>query len=102
MTALTPGCDPDMSITGAPFGAQSASSQVRSALVLLAVIVVSAVVTTGNAPGWVAVAGAVVGVLCALVLVRRGVRLAHRATTVAAAAVARAAHRSQPVPTPAP
>jgi hypothetical protein len=95
MTVLTPGCDPDMSTTGAPFGAAAGGGpRVRSGLVLLAVVTVSAFLATGDSvPGLVAVPALVVGSLCALVLVRRGVRLVHRAGS-AAITVARA----RPVP----
>lgn len=103
MTALTPGCDPDMSTTGAPFGATSGGAAgVRSLLVLLAVVAVSASVATGDGPGWLAVAAAVVGLLCALVVLRRGALLAHRAGVATAATAARVVHRSRPVPTAAP
>ena len=80
MTALTPGCDPDMSVTGAPFGAAAGTGpRVRSAFVLLVLVALSALlVTAGSVPGPVAVPVAAVGVLCALVLVRRGIRLVHR------------------------
>jgi len=103
MTTLTPGCDPDMSITGAPYGATSGGPRMRSAVILLAVVVGSALLATGGSmPGGVAVAAALVGLLCAVVLVRRAVRLAHRAGVVAASSVARAVHRSRPVPTATP
>ena len=103
MTTLTPGCDPDMSITGAPYGATSAGLRVRSTLILLAVVVGAALlVADGSVPGGVAVPAAVVGLLCAVVLVRRAVRLAHRAGVVAAGSIARAVHRSGPVPTATP
>ncbi|HEY0126195.1 MAG TPA: hypothetical protein VGB58_03555 [Blastococcus sp.] len=104
MTALTPGCDPDLSVTGAPFGAAAGGGpRVRSGLVLIAVLGLSVLLATADSvPGPVAVPAVVVGVLCALVLVRRGVRVAHRAGSAAAASVARAAHRSRPVPSPTP
>jgi len=78
MTALTPGCDPDMSVTGAPFGAAAdAGPRVRSGLVLVAIVVLAALLATADAvPGLVAGPAVVVGALCALVLVRRGIRLA--------------------------
>jgi hypothetical protein len=84
MTALTPGCDPDMSVTGAPFGtAAGGGPRVRSALVLVAIVALAALLATaGSVPGLVAVPAVVVGVLCALVLVRRGIRLAHRSGPV--------------------
>jgi hypothetical protein len=103
MTTLTPGCDPDMSITGAPYGATSGGPRVRSAVILLAVVVGAALLaTTDSVPGALAVPAAVAGMLCAVVLVRRAVRLAHRAGAAAAVTVARAVHRSRPVPTATP
>jgi len=78
MTALTPGCDPDMSVTGAPFGtAADGGPRVRSGLVLVAIVALATLLATADAvPGLVAVPAVVVGGLCALVLVRRGIRLA--------------------------
>ncbi len=104
MTALTPGCDPDMSTTGAPFGgATGGGPRLRSGAVLVVVVALSALLATGDSvPGAVAVPAAVVGMLCALVLVRRGLRVAHRAGSAATASVARAAHRSRPVPSATP
>ncbi|TQN42427.1 hypothetical protein FHU33_1827 [Blastococcus colisei] len=103
MTALTPGCDPDMSITGAPYGVSGGGPRLRSGLVLLAAVVVSVLLAIGNSvPGLVAVPAVVVGVLCALALIRRGARLAHRAGSVVAASVGRALYRSRPVPTATP
>jgi hypothetical protein len=104
MTALTPGCDPDMSVTGAPFGtAVGRGPRVRSALALVALVALSALLATaGSVPGLVTVPAVVVGVVCALVLVRRGIRLAHRAGSAVATSVARAAHRSRAVPSPTP
>lgn len=94
MTALTPGCDPDMSVTGAPFGAAAdRGPRVRSGLVLLAVVAVAAfLATAGSVPGPVAVPAVVVGALCALALVRRGIRLVLRAGSAVATPTARAAH----------
>src|SRR3712207_231527 len=99
MTALTPGCDPDLSTSGAPFGvAAGGGPLVRSGLMLLAVVAVCAVLTTADpVPGPVAVLAAVVGVLCALVLFRRGVRLALRPGSAPGGSVDRAVHRSRPV-----
>ena len=104
MTALTPGCDPDMSVTGAPFGtAVDRGPRVRSALVLVAVVALAAfLATAGSVPGLVAVPAVVVGALCALVLVRRGIRLAHRPSSAVATSAARAVHRSGPVPSTTP
>ena len=104
MTALTPGCDPDMSTTGAPFGATSGGGPgLLSGLVLVAVVAVSTVLATGDSvPGAVAFPAVVVWLLCGLALLRRGIRVAHRAGSAATASVARAVHRSRPVPTAAP
>jgi hypothetical protein len=103
MTALTPGCDPDMSTTGAPFGPSSGDSGLRSGLVLLVVVTVAALVATGDAvPGAAAVPATVVGLLCALVLVRRGIRLTYRAGALVAASASRTLHRSTVLPTRAP
>jgi hypothetical protein len=100
MTALTPGCDPDMSITGAPYGAARGGPRVRSGLVLLAVVAVAALLAAGDSvPSLLAVPVLGLGVLCALVLVRRGIRLGRRGAGVAAARAVRALHRSRPVPT---
>ena len=67
MTALTPGCDPDMSVTGAPFGAAAGGGpRVRSGLVLIAVVALSALLASADSvPGLVAVPAVVVAVLCA-------------------------------------
>jgi hypothetical protein len=102
MTALTPGCDPDMSVSGSPFGtAVGTGPRVRSALVLIALVALSALLATADSvPGLVAVPAVVVGVLCALVLLRRGIRLAHRAGSAVATSAARAAHRPGSVPSP--
>src|SRR5215213_919568 len=81
MTALTPGCDPDMSTTGAPFGAGAREGpRLRSGLVLLAVVALAAVLATDDSvPRPVAVPALVAGALCALALVARGIRLVQRA-----------------------
>jgi hypothetical protein len=94
MTALTPGCDPDMSVTGAPFGAVAdRGPRVRSGLVLLAVVALATLLATADSvPGLVAVPAVVVGALCALALVRRGIRLVHRGGPAVATPAARAAH----------
>ncbi len=49
MTVLTPGCDPDMSTTGAPFGRPPEEFHVRSVLVLLAITGLSAALATADA-----------------------------------------------------
>lgn len=104
MTTLTPGCDPDMSVTGAPFGSTSGSGpRLRSGLVLLALAGLAVLVAvTDVMPGPVAVPVLVVGGLCALALAARAVRLAQRAGSAATSAVARTLHRPQPVPTAVP
>ena len=103
MTALTPGCDPDMSTTGAPYGATPRGPRLGSGLVLVAVVAVAVLlVTGGSAPGLVAVPAGVVGAFCALALIGRGARLARRAGAAAQASTARALHRSRPLPTGTP
>ena len=99
MTVLTPGCDPDMSISGAPFGAAPGRLRLRSGAVLLVVAGLGAYLATGEAvPEMLAVPAAVVGAACALALVMRAVRLGRRTGSAAVAAVARSAHRARPVP----
>ena len=99
MTVLTPGCDPDMSVSGAPFGATPARPRLRSGAVLLGLATLCAYLVMGDAaPGGVAVPATVVGLCCASALVMRGVRLVQRRGSAAAATVARAAHRGSPVP----
>ena len=100
MTALTPGCDPDMSVSGTPFGAgPDQPPRLRSGAVLLALGVVCGYLVLGSAaPGAVAAPAALVGLLCASVLVMRGVRLVQRRAGAAAAAVAGTTHVSHPVP----
>lgn len=103
MTALTPGCDPDMSTTGAPYGATPMRPRLGSGVVLMAVGVVSLLLVTGDSvSGLVAVPAGVVGALCGLALVGRGVRLARRAGAAVEASTVRALHRSHTVPTAAP
>lgn len=103
MSALTPGCDPDMSTTGAPYGTSADGPRLRSGLVLLAVVAVSVLLATGDpVPALVALPAVVVGAFCAIALVRRGVRLAHRVGPVAADRDAGALHRSRSVPTGTP
>ncbi|SNS84982.1 hypothetical protein SAMN04488107_4026 [Geodermatophilus saharensis] len=77
MSALTPDCDPDLSHCGKP---AHRSGGVRSTLVLLALVTVAALAVTGDAvPGTVAVLAGGVGLVAALVLGARVVRLAQRA-----------------------
>ncbi|SFF40704.1 hypothetical protein [Blastococcus tunisiensis] len=102
MTTLTPGCDPDMSTTGAPFGARPADAgpRVRSGLVLLAVVAGSVLLATGDAvPMLLAVPVGAVGALCALALAARGIALAQHVGAAAAGPVGRLPHRARPVPT---
>ncbi|MGY1669994.1 hypothetical protein [Geodermatophilus sp. SYSU D00710] len=79
MSALTPDCDPDLSHCGQPV---RRSGGVRSTLVLVALVTVAALAVTGNAvPGAVAVLAGGVGLLAALALAARVVRLGQRALT---------------------
>ncbi|MGY1821716.1 hypothetical protein [Geodermatophilus sp. SYSU D00079] len=95
MSALTPDCDPDLSNCGSPVG----SPGIGSTVVLLAVLVVSVPVATGAAvPGVLAFLAGGAGVLSALVLVGRAVRLVRRlAPAVASGAWVSPARRSRPV-----
>jgi hypothetical protein len=103
MTALTPGCDPDMSISGAPFGATATTGpRLRSGAVLLAFVALAVLLVSADAPAASTVPVAVVGAFCAVALVGRGVRLAHRTGSAAVTSVARAAHRSRTVPSATP
>ena len=98
MTALTPDCDPDLSNCGSP--TSPSGGGVRSTVVLLALVTVAVLAVTGEAvPGAVAVLAGGVGLVSALVLTRRAVRLAGRAGAAVAAhgLWAGAAHRSRPV-----
>jgi hypothetical protein len=77
MSALTPDCDPDLSHCGQPV---RRSGGVRSALVLVALVTVAVLAVTGEAvPGAVAFLAGGVGVLAALALAARVVRLGQRA-----------------------
>ena len=97
MGALTPDCDPDLSNCGSPTSPPGGG--VRSTVVLLALVTVAALVVTGEAvPGVVAFLAGGVGLVPALVLGGRAVRLARRATSAAVALAPWAAvHRSRPV-----
>ena len=98
MTALTPDCDPDLSNCGSP--TEPPPGGVRSTVVLLALVTGAVLAVTGEAvPGAVAFLAGGVGLVSALVLAGRTVRLARRA---GAAVAARgpwtgAVHRSRPV-----
>jgi H+/Cl- antiporter ClcA len=103
MTALTPGCDPDMSTTGAPFGAPGTGRpRLRSGAVLVGVVALAVLLVGAGAPGGVTVPVVVVGGLCALALVARAARVVQRAASAAAASVARVAPASGPVPSTTP
>jgi hypothetical protein len=84
VTALTPDCDPDLSNCGSPTSPPGGG--VRSTVVLLVLVTVAVLVVTGDAvPGAVTFLAGGVGALTALVLARRGVRLARRAGAALAA-----------------
>ena len=97
MSALTPDCDPDLSNCGSPTG--SPGGGVRSTVVLLALVTVGLLAVTGEAvPGAVAFLAGGVGLVSALVLGRRAVRLVQRAgAAVATHGPWAAVHRSRPV-----
>jgi hypothetical protein len=98
VTALTPDCDPDLSNCGSPTSPPGGG--VRSTVVLLALVTIAVLAVTGEAvPGAVAFLAGGVGLVSALVLARRVVRLAGRAGAAVAAhgPWAGAAHRSRPV-----
>ncbi|SDN83954.1 hypothetical protein [Geodermatophilus sp. DSM 45219] len=95
MSALTPDCDPDLSNCGSPTGPPS----VRSTVVLLVLVTVAVLaVTGGSVPGGVAFLAGGVGLVSALVLAGRAVRLGRRAGAAIAARGpwAGAVHRSRP------
>ena len=100
MSALTPDCDPDMAHCGRPWkGKGSPGSGILSAVVLLALLALSLVVVTkdvvADAFDFVAVP---IGLLAAVALTRRLVRLAALgASAVAAHVPTVAVRRSQPV-----
>ncbi len=77
MSALTPDCDPDLSHCGRPV---RRSGGVRSTLVLVALVTLAVLVVTGDAvPGALAVLAGGGGLLAALLLGARVVRLGLRA-----------------------
>ncbi|MCF6509391.1 hypothetical protein E9549_18570 [Blastococcus sp. MG754426] len=90
MSALTPDCDPDLSNCGSPV----TGGGVRSTVVLIAVLAVSLTAVSGGASGLVTFTAGGAAVVSALVLGRRAVRLAQRAT---AGLVAHTPWRSRPV-----
>ena len=101
MSALTPDCDPDMSHCGQPWqGKGKPGSGILSAAVLVAILGVALLVVTkdvvSNAFDFVAVP---VGLLSAVALTRRVVRLVGRGASAIAARMptAVAVRRSQPV-----
>lgn len=81
MSALTPDCDPDLSNCGSPVS----GGGLRSTVVLIAVLAVSLTAVGGGASGLVTVTAGGAALVSALVLGRRAVRLAQRATTGLAA-----------------
>jgi hypothetical protein len=96
--ALTPDCDPDLSNCGSPTSPPGGG--VRSTVVLLALVTVAVLAVTGEAvPGAVVFLAGGVGLVSALVLGGRAVRLARRAGAAVAAHApwAGAVHRSRPV-----
>jgi hypothetical protein len=96
--ALTPDCDPDLSNCGSPTSPPGGG--VRSTVVLLALVTVAVLAVTAEAvPGAVAFLAGGVGLVSALVLGGRTVRLARRAGAAVAAHApwAGAVHRSRPV-----
>ena len=97
MSALTPDCDPDLSNCGSPTSPPGGG--VRSTVVLLALVTIAVLAVTGEAvPGAVAFLAGGVGLVSALVLGRRAVRLVQRAgAAVAAHGPWAAVHRSRPV-----
>ncbi|WP_448638896.1 hypothetical protein [Geodermatophilus sp. URMC 63] len=96
MSALTPDCDPDLSTCGSPLGPRPGGG-VRSTVVLLALVTVAALAVTSTAvPGVVAVLAGGVGMLSALVLGGRAVRLGRR-VAAAAATWSPQVRRSRPV-----
>ncbi len=91
VSALTPDCDPDLSHGGRPV---PRSGRVRSTLVLVALVTLAVPAVTGDAvPGAVAFLAGAVGLVAALVLGGRAVRLGRRAVT---AVPLPALHRSRP------
>jgi hypothetical protein len=85
MSALTPDCDPDLSTCGSPVGSTPGGGM-RSTVVLLALVTAAVLAVTGDAvPGVAALLAGGVGLVSALVLGGRGVRLARRAATAALA-----------------
>ncbi len=98
MSALTPDCDPDLSTCGSPTGSNGGG--VPSAVVLLALVSAAVLAVTGDAvPGVVAFLAGGVGLVSAVVLAGRTVRLARRTGAAVAAhgPWAGAVHRSRPV-----
>ncbi|SEO41989.1 hypothetical protein [Trujillonella endophytica] len=101
MSALTPDCDPDMQHCGQPWqGKAKPGSGILAAAVLVALLGLSLLVVTkdvvSDAFDFVAVP---VGLLAAVALIRRAVRLAARGASAVAAHLptAVAVRRSQPV-----
>jgi hypothetical protein len=101
LSSLTPDCDPDMSHCGQPWqGKGKPGSGVLSALVLVAILGVSVLVVTKDVVSDAFDFAAVpIGLLAAVALTRRLVRLVARGAAAVAAHVptAVAVRRSQPV-----
>ncbi|GAB3202347.1 hypothetical protein GCM10027261_39960 [Geodermatophilus arenarius] len=90
MSALTPDCDPDLAHCGQP----RPSDGIRSTLVLVGLVaVVASAVGTGTVSGVTAFLAGGVGLVAALLLGSRAVRLGRRAV---AAVHLPALHRSRP------
>ncbi|WP_336027516.1 hypothetical protein [Geodermatophilus sp. FMUSA9-8] len=91
MSALTPDCDPDLAHCGQPRSGHG----MTSTLVLVGLVTLGALAVTGGAvPGVVAVLAGGVGLMAAVALTARVVRLGQRAV---AAVHLPALHRSRPV-----
>ncbi len=77
MSALTPDCDPDLSNCGSP----ASGPRIRSTVVLAAFVAVAVLAVTGEVavPGAVSFLAGGVGLVAALVLGARTVRLGQRA-----------------------
>ncbi|MGY1715442.1 hypothetical protein ACI78R_13370 [Geodermatophilus sp. SYSU D01106] len=91
MSALTPDCDPDLAHCGQPRSGHG----MTSTLVLVGLVTLGTLaVTGGSVPGVVAFVAGGVGVMAAVALAARVVRLGQRAV---AAVHLPAVHRSRPV-----
>lgn len=82
MTTLGPNCDPDLSVTGAPWGGGPGGTNpgVLSTVLLLAVLTASLLLVAGsNGPGVGSVVTGGVALVSGAVLLRRAVRGVRRA-----------------------